>query len=108
MDLKEDSFHRDMQNRFSVESVEQYTSSEIIFLYTLNNHALLKKNMFAQIMPKGSHHETVILGKSVLPKKNSKLIKKNKKKKRITAADFTKKSGENISKVFIQVGSVKT
>ena len=35
-------------------------------------------------------------------------LKKNKKKKRIIAAGFTKKSGENISKVLIQVGSVKT
>ena len=34
--------------------------------------------------------------------------KKNVKNKRITVADNTKKSGENISKVLIQEGSVTT
>ena len=92
MDLKEDSFHRDMKNRLSVESVEQYTSSEIIFLYTLNNHAPLKKKLFAQIMLKGSHHETVILGKSVLPKKDSKFIKKNKKRKELLQQTLQKRA----------------
>ena len=49
----------------------------------------------------------VIFGKSLFQEKNFRFINKIKKKnKRITAADFTKKSGKNISKVLIQEGSV--
>ena len=46
------------------------------------------------------------LEKDYFRKRNSRFINKNLKNKRITAEDFTKKSGKNISKVLIQEGSV--
>ena len=46
------------------------------------------------------------LEKDYFRKRNSRFINKNLKNKRITAEDFTKKSGKNISKVLIQEGPV--
>ena len=45
------------------------------------------------------------LEKDYFRKRNSRFINKNLKNKRITAEDFTKKSGKTISKVLIQEGS---
>ena len=44
-DFKEDNFNRDLQNRFSAESVEEYGSFEKIFIDVLNKYAPLKKKV---------------------------------------------------------------
>ena len=44
-DFKEDNFNRDLQNRLSAESVEEYAHFEKVSLEVLKKHALLKKKV---------------------------------------------------------------
>ena len=44
-DFKEDNFDRDLQNRHSAESLEEYAPFEKVFLDVLNKHAALKKKV---------------------------------------------------------------
>ena len=44
-DFKEDNFKRNLQNRPSAESVEEYAPFEKVFLDVLNKHAPLKKKV---------------------------------------------------------------
>ena len=44
-DFKENNFNRDLQNRFSAQSVGEYASFEKVFLDVLNKHAPLKKKV---------------------------------------------------------------
>ena len=44
-DFKEDNFNRNLQNRFSAESVEEYAPFEKLFQDVLNKHAPLKKRV---------------------------------------------------------------
>ena len=111
-DFKEDNFNLDLQNRFSAEPIEEYAPFEKVFLDVLNRHAPLKKKV---VRANHAPYITKTLKKAIMERSYLERVYFKKKaqdsltkfkKQRITAADFIKKRGKNISKVSIQEESV--
>ena len=87
-DFKENNFNRDLQNRLSAQSVEEYAPFEKVFLDVLNKHAPLKEKV---VCANHAPYITKTLMKAIIKrsylekvyfkKKNSRFIKKFKKQK---------------------------
>ena len=111
-DFKEDNFNLDLQNRFSAEPIEEYATFEKVFLDVINRHAPLKKKV---VRANHAPYITKTLKKAIMERSYLERVYFKKKaqdsltkfkKQRITAADFIKKRGKNISKAWIQEESV--
>ena len=62
-DFKEDNFNRDLKNRLSAESVEEYAPFEKVFLYALKKHIPLRKTV---VRANHAPYITKTLGKTIM------------------------------------------
>ena len=110
-DFKEDNFNRDLQNRLSAESVEEYAPFEKVLLDVLNKHILKEKVVPANHAPhiaktlRKAIMKRPFLEKVYFKKKTPDSLTKFKKQKNYCSRLY-KKEWKNISKVLLQEGSV--
>ena len=88
-DFKGDSFNWDLQNRFSVESVEEHAPLKKVFLDVLNKHLHLKKKV---VSANHTLHITKTLRKTIM--KRSYLEKVYFKKKNSTFSNKIQKTNK--------------